>query len=92
MYRKKFSLAYRQRKDAEIEALKLIKGNLVRPSTSPYNAPVFVVEKKPLNDVKRLRLIINYTLLNSKTIPDAYMLPKILEIFDEIGKNKYFIF
>ena len=90
VYRKQFPLAYRQREDAEIEALKLIKGNLVRPSTSPYNAPVFVIEKKPLNNIKRLRLIIDYSLLNFKTIPDPYMLPTISEIFDEIGKNKYF--
>ena len=28
--------------------------------------------------------------MNSKTIPDPNMLPTISEIFDEIGKNKYF--
>ena len=40
---------------------------------------------------KKWRLVIDYRKLNSKTIPDPYLLPNILEIFDTIGKNKYYI-
>ena len=91
VYKKQFPLPYKQREEAELKALKLIHGNLVRLSTSPYNAPVFVVDKKVINNVKRVRLVVDFRCSNSKTIPDPYMLPVISEIFDEIGKNKYFL-
>ena len=90
VYKKQLTLPCKQREGAELEALKLIHGNLVRPSTSPYNAPVFVVNKKIINNVKRVHLVVDFRCLDSKTIPDPYMLPVISEMFEELGKNKYF--
>jgi len=39
---------------------------------------------------KRWRMIIDYRALNEKTIGDAYLLPNITEILDQLGNVKYF--
>ena len=90
VYVKQYPIPYKQRENAEIEALKLIKGKMVRHSTSPYNAPVFLVDKKAINGIKRKRMVVDYRGLNKKTLNDPYCLPNITEIFDEIGKNRYY--
>ena len=89
VYVKQYPIPYIN-KGAEIEALKLIRGELVRQSTRPYNAPVFLVDKKAINGVKRKRMVVDYRGLNKKTLSDPYCLPNITEIFDEIGKNTYY--
>lgn len=70
---------------------KLLKANIIRPSNSPNNAPLWIVSKKPdKNGIKQWRLVIDYRGLNEKTVGDAYPLPLISEILDHLGKSKYF--
>jgi hypothetical protein len=52
----------------------------IRPSTSPWVAPVLFVEKK---DVTR-RMCINYRAINEVTIKNKYPLPKIEDLFDQL--------
>ena len=91
IYVKQFPLPHKLKEIAIKEAQKLIDNDLVRPSKSAYNAPAWIVKKKPGNDGKeKWRLVIDYRKLNEKTIPDPYLIPSITEIFDEIGNNKYY--
>ncbi|XP_043604719.1 uncharacterized protein LOC122577454 [Bombus pyrosoma] len=69
----------------------LLETDVVMPSTSPYNSPLWIVPKKPDSQGnKRWRLVIDYRKLNDKTIGDAYPLPNITEILDQLGSAKYF--
>ena len=69
----------------------LLESDIVRPSKSLYNFPLWIVPKKPdAQGNKRWRMVIDYRALNEKSIPDAYFLPSILEILDQLGSAIYF--
>ncbi|KAL1277385.1 hypothetical protein QQF64_024058 [Cirrhinus molitorella] len=63
----------------------LAKGWIVK-SKSPYAAPVVCVRKKD----GKLRLCVDYRLLNKKTIPDRHPLPRIQELIDTLGGYSWF--
>ena len=70
---------------------KLLKDNVIQPSESPYNSPLWIVPKKPGPDgKKKYRVVIDYHKLNEKTVLDAYPLPNITEILKQVGGAKYF--
>ena len=65
--------------------------NFIEDSDSPYNSPVWVVPKKPDPDGnKRWRMVIDFRKLNEKTVKDAYPLPNITHILDQLGGAQYF--
>jgi hypothetical protein len=39
---------------------------------------------------QKFRLVVDYRKLNEKTVGDAYPLPDITEILDQLGQTKYF--
>ena len=55
-------------------------------SHAAYSSPVVAVRKKD----RILRLCCDYRKLNSKTIPDRHPLPRIQDMLDNLGGNKYF--
>ena len=59
---------------------------IIRPSKSPWSSPVVLVRKKN----GKLRRYVNYRTLNNKTVKDAYVLPRIEDIFDCLNGAKYF--
>lgn len=70
---------------------KLLKDGIIRPSKSPYNAPVWVVPKKvDASGEKKYRLVIDYRKLNEKTINDRYPIPDTSSILANLGNNKYY--
>jgi len=69
----------------------LLHDSIIEPSTSPYNSPLWIVPKKADSvGNKRWRMVIDYRALNEKTIGDAYPLPNITDILDQLGNAKYF--
>ena len=69
----------------------LLDGGIIKPSKSPYNTPVWIVPKKPDSQGnKRWRMVLDFRGLNERTIGDAYPLPNITEILDQLGGAKYF--
>ncbi len=58
----------------------LVKGWIVK-SKSPYAASVVCVRKKD----GKLRLCVDYRLLNKKTVPDRHPLPRIQDLIDTLG-------
>ena len=69
----------------------LIKTNFIEESDSPYNSPIWIVPKKPdAQGNKRWRMVIDFRQLNKKTISDAYPLPNITHILDQLGGAQYF--
>eukprot|EP00896_Chara_braunii_P021738 GBG79614.1 hypothetical protein CBR_g29763 [Chara braunii] len=64
----------------------LLDKGWIRPSSSPYGAPVLFVRKKN----KDLRLCIDYRCLNAQTIKNAGPLPRIDDLLERLGGAKYF--
>ncbi|GKC36824.1 putative reverse transcriptase domain-containing protein [Tanacetum coccineum] len=58
----------------------------IRPSTSPWGAPVLFVKKKDGS----FRMCINYRELNKLTVKNHYPLPRIDDLFDQLqGSSTY---
>ena len=64
----------------------LLNKGFIRPSVSPYGAPVLFVHKKE----GTLRLCVDYRALNKITIKNRYPLPQIDELMDRLVGAKYF--
>jgi hypothetical protein len=79
-----FKRAYRISRPELVELKKQIdelsEKGYIRPSTSPWAAPVLFVEKK--DGIKRM--CIDYRALNEVTIKNKYPLPKIEDLFDQL--------
>ncbi|GBG85206.1 hypothetical protein CBR_g39771 [Chara braunii] len=58
----------------------------IRPSSSPYGAPVLFVRKKN----KDLRLCIDYCKLNAQIVKNAGPLPRIEDLLERLGGAKNF--
>lgn len=69
----------------------MLREGIITNSRSPWNSPLLVVPKKPGKDgEKRWRVVVDFRKLNEKTIGDAYPLPRIEEILDQLGNSRYF--
>ena len=58
----------------------MLSKNEIRPSNSPYGAPILFAKKKD----GRLRLCEDYRALNKNTIVDSYPLPCIDELLSRL--------
>ncbi|KAK8594305.1 hypothetical protein V6N13_126114 [Hibiscus sabdariffa] len=58
----------------------LLDRGFIRPSTSPWGAPVLFVKKKD----ESLRMCIDYRKLNKMTVKNKYPLPRIDDLFDQL--------
>ena len=69
---------------------KLLKNQLIRKSTSPWNCPGFLVRK--YSEIKRgePRLVIDYKPLNQVVKGNTYPLPRKEVLFDKIKDKKIF--
>lgn len=77
--------------EIQAQIQKLLDNKIIRPSISPYSAPVWIVPKKPDASGKRkFRMVIDYRRLNDVTCEEKYPLPRIEEILDNLGKCTYF--
>ena len=64
----------------------LQEAGIIRPSKSPFASPIVIVRKKD----GQIRMCVDYRKLNSRTVRDAYPIPRIEESLDALGKAKYF--
>ncbi|CAL9020258.1 unnamed protein product, partial [Prunus brigantina] len=76
---------------AELRELKtqlqeLVDKGFIRPSFSPWGAPVLFVKKKD----GTMRLCIDYRQLNKVTVRNKYPLPRIDDLFDQLKGAKVF--
>ena len=82
--------AYRM-SDAELQELRkqideLLEQGHIRPSVSPYAAPVLFVKKK----TGELRMCVDYRALNNITVKNRYPLPRVDELFDQLKAARVF--
>src|SRR3989442_1410856 len=75
----------------ELEELKkqlqeLLDKGFIRPSVSPWGAPVLFVKKKD----GTMRICIDYRRLNQVTVKNKYPLPRMDDLFDQLQGAKVF--
>eukprot|EP00253_Pinus_taeda_P021744 PITA_21744 len=66
--------------ELKIQLQELLDKNYIRPSVSPWGAPVLFVKKKD----GTFWMCIDYRQLNKLTIKNKYPLPRIDELFDQV--------
>jgi hypothetical protein len=76
---------------AELDELRrqidaLLDQGWIRPSSSPYGAPILFIPKKD----GKWRMCIDYRALNKITVKNRYPLPKVDELMDRLHGAKYF--
>ena len=64
----------------------LLDKGFIRPSVSPWGAPVLFVRKKDSS----LRMCIDYRQVNKVTIKNKYPLSRTDELFDQLHGDSYF--
>lgn len=64
----------------------LLAKGFIRPSRSPWGAPMFLVDKPDGGK----RMVIDYRSLNAATVRNRYPLPRVDELFDQLQGAQYF--
>ncbi|XP_074293364.1 uncharacterized protein LOC141620374 [Silene latifolia] len=75
-----YRMAPAELKELKIQLDELLEKGYIKPSTSPWGAPVLFVKKKDGS----LRLCIDYRELNKVTIKNKYRIPRIDDLFDQL--------
>jgi len=59
------------------EIQELLRNGIIQKLKSPYNNPIWVVDKKGTNESgkRKMRLVLNFCKLNERTVPDRYPMP-----------------
>ena len=82
------------------DQLQLIKDNvvgwlragLIERSNSKFNAPAFCVPKKQNDLTAGMRVVLDYRMLNHKSVPDKYSIRTIDQCLEEIGNARSTLF
>ena len=64
----------------------MLEKGWIRPSVSPYGAPLLFVRKK----TGELRMCIDYRALNRQTKLDIFPIPHIADLLDRLGRARFF--
>ncbi|KAJ0854279.1 putative nucleotidyltransferase, Ribonuclease H [Helianthus annuus] len=81
-----YRLAPTEMKELRTQLDELLAKGFIKPSSSPWGAPVLFVKKKDGS----MRLCIDYRELNKVTIKNRYPLPRIDDLFDQLQGASYF--
>ena len=83
-FRRPFRLSLEERAEVERKVKELLDKGWIRPSSSPWSAPVLFAPKQDGS----LRMCIDYRACNAATVPSRHGLPRIDEILDSFhGAN-----
>ncbi len=71
-------------KELQTQLQELLEKGFIRPSHSPWGAPVLIVKKKD----GTLRMCIDYRGLNKVMIKNKYPLPRIDDLFNQFKRDR----
>ncbi|GJX08692.1 putative nucleotidyltransferase, ribonuclease H [Tanacetum coccineum] len=81
-----YHLAPTEMQELSNQLKELQEKGFIRPSSSPWGAPVLFVKKKDGS----FRMCIDYRELNKQTVKNRYPLPRIDDLFDQLQGSWYF--
>ena len=73
-------------KEVNDQLQEMLGNNIIRPSSSPWNAPFLLVKKKD----QGMRFVCDFRGLNDVTKKDNYPLPHIRDVIDKMDGSKFF--
>ncbi|TYJ96729.1 ty3-gypsy retrotransposon protein [Cucumis melo var. makuwa] len=79
IFRAPYRMATVELKELKVQLQELLDKGFIRPSVSPWGAPVLFVKKDG-----SMRLCIDYRELNKVTVKNRYPLPRIDDLFDQL--------
>ncbi|KAJ0809969.1 putative nucleotidyltransferase, Ribonuclease H [Helianthus annuus] len=81
-----YRLAPAEVRELMVQLQELLDKGFIRPSVSPWGAPVLFVKKKDGS----MRMCIDYRELNKLTVKNRYPLPRIDDLFDQLQGASWF--
>ncbi|GKC62883.1 putative reverse transcriptase domain-containing protein [Tanacetum coccineum] len=82
-----YRLAPSEMRELSVQLQELLEKGFIRPSSSPWGAPVLFVKKKDGS----FRMCIDYRELNKLTVKNRYPLSRIDDLFDQLqGSSVYY--
>ncbi|CAA0827382.1 Unknown protein, partial [Striga hermonthica] len=75
-----YRMAPKELQELKAQIQELLSLGFIRPSVSPWGAPVLFVKKKDGS----MRMCIDYQDLNRLTVKNKYLLPRIKDLFDQL--------
>nr|AAS07330.1 putative polyprotein [Oryza sativa Japonica Group]ABF98050.1 retrotransposon protein, putative, Ty3-gypsy subclass [Oryza sativa Japonica Group] len=80
IHKRPYRMAANELAEVKRQVDDLLQKGYIRPSSSPWGAPVIFVEKKDHTQ----RMCVDYRALNDVTIKNIYPLPRINDLFDQL--------
>jgi hypothetical protein len=81
-----YKLSIDELKEVKKQIDELLEKGFIRPSTNPCGSSILFVPNKD----GELRMCVDYRALNNATIRNNYPLPRIDEVWDQIGGSRLF--
>ena len=82
-----YSMALVELKELKLQLQELLEKGFIRPSVSPWGAPMLFVKKKD----GMLQLCVDYRQRNKMTVKNKYPLPRIDDLFDQLKGASIFL-
>ena len=86
MSRAPYRMALTELKELKSQLQELLDKGFIRPSVSPWGAPVLFVKKKD----GTLRMCIDYRQINKVTVKNRYPLLRVEDLFDQLKGAGFF--
>lgn len=87
IHEKPYRLPLRHRQEITEQMEVLEREGVIAPSDSLWNAQLLIIPKKPdVNGVVKYRICVDFRLLNQVTVGDAFPLPNIIDILEQLLK------
>lgn len=90
IYCKPFRLPFSQRQEIDKQVEKMLREDIIQPTSSSWNFPLLVVPKKSSTDEKKFRVVVDYSKLNDISIGDTFPMQNITDLLDSLGKSNLF--
>jgi len=81
-----YRMNHEELKELKVQFEKFLMKEYIKPSKSPYGAPVLFVHKKD----GTLKMCVDYRDFNKVTVKNQYPLPRIDDLFDRLSGAKVF--
>ena len=80
-----YRLLYAHREWVKMEIESMLVDGVIEPSMSDWASPIVLIEKKDGG----IRFCVDYRKLNAVTQGDAYPMPRVDELLDQLGNSQY---